>query len=213
MLDALNPEVRERLEKAVLDTFSTSDFHRASIRVIAEKAGVSFTTIYKHYGSKERLLFAFVNIWMADLTDRIEDHLKGIEDLKEKLRKVFWLHLDYYERNEGLGRILFMTLPMKTWMTDESFDQKRRVKLIIDVLKKGQRQGIINPNVRAGSLLDFMLGFIQRTFFMWIIRGKQESLAENAHNLFEMVWQGMANPATIRYISPTDSQNEKKRQE
>jgi AcrR family transcriptional regulator len=213
MLDALNPEVRERLEKAVMETFSTSDFHKASIRVIAEKAGVSFTTIYKHYGSKERLLFAFVNIWMAELTDRIADHLNGIEDLKEKLRKVFWLHLDYYERNEGLGRILFMTLPMKTWMTDESFDQKRRVSLIIDVLKKGQQQGIINPNVRAGSLLDFMLGFIQRIFFMWIIRGKQERLAEGSHILFEMVWQGMANPAIIRYIDPTDKQEEQEGQE
>ena len=204
MLDELNPEVQERLEKAVLEIFSTADFHKASIRVIAEKAGVSFTTIYKHYGSKEHLLFAFVNIWMGKLTDRIADHLKGIEDLKEKLRKVFWLHLDYYERHEELGRILFMTLPMQTWMTDKSFDQKRRVGLIIDVLKKGQQQGIINPNVRAGSLLDFMLGFIQRSFFMWIIRGKQGSLVEEANTLFEMVWQGMANPDTIRYISPKD---------
>ncbi len=205
MLDELNPEVRERLERAVMEIFSTADFHKASIRVIAEKAGVSFTTIYKHYGSKERLLFAFVNIWMAELTDRIADHLKGIEDLKEKLRKVFWLHLDYYERHEKLGRILFMTLPMQTWMTDESFDQKKRVTLIIEVLKNGQREGIINPNVRAGSLLDFMLGFIQRLFFMWIIRGKQGSLVEDAHNLFEMVWQGMANPAIIRYAAPPKS--------
>ncbi len=204
MLDDLNPEVQKRLEKAVMDIFSTSDYHKASIRIIAEKAGVSFTTIYKHYGSKERLLFSFVNIWMGKLTERIADHLNGIEDLKEKLRKVFWLHIDYYERNEGLGRILFMTLPMQTWMTDVSFDQKKRVGLIIDVLKMGQRQGIINPKVRAGSLLDFMLGFIQRSFFMWIIRGKQGSLVEEANDLFEMVWQGMANPATIRYISPTD---------
>jgi AcrR family transcriptional regulator len=204
MLDELDPEVQERLEKAVLEIFSTSDFHKASIRVIAEKAGVSFTTIYKHYGSKEQLLFTFVNIWMANLTDRIADHLNGIEDLKEKLRKVFWLHLDYYERNEGLGRILFMTLPMQTWMTDKSFDQKKRVSLIISVLKKGQEQGIINPKVRAGSLLDFMLGFIQRSFFMWIIRGKQGRLVADAHDLFEMVWQGMVNPETIRYISPAD---------
>lgn len=210
MLDELNPEVQERLEKAVLEVFSTSDFHKASIRVIAERAGVSFTTIYKHYGSKERLLFAFVNIWIGELTDRIADHLKGIEDLKEKLRKVFWLHLDYYERNEGLGRILFMTLPMQTWMTDESFDQKKRVDLIMNVLKKGQKQGIINPNVRAGTLLDFMLGFIQRSFFMWIIRGKQESLVKDANNLFEMVWQGMANPEIIRYTRPTNSPDHQK---
>ena len=208
MLEELNPEVEKRLEKAVMEVFSTSDFHKASIREVAEHAGVSFTTIYKHYESKERLLFTFVNIWMSKLTDRIEDHLKGIEDPKEKLRKVFWLHLDYYERNEGLGRILFMTLPMKTWMSDRTFDQKRRVGLIIEVLKNGQKDGTINPNVRAGSLLDFMLGFIQRTFFMWILRGKQESPTQNANHLFEMVWQGLANPEIIQYLEVNNDETE-----
>lgn len=205
MFDELNPEVQKRLETAVLEIFSTADFHKASIRDVADRAGVSFSTIYKHFGSKERLLFAYVNIWMSQLTDRIEDHLHGIEDSKEKLRKVFWLHLDYYERHEQLGRILFMTLPMQTWMADQSFDQRRRVALIIEVLRIGQKNGLINPHVRAGHLLDFMLGFIQRTFFMWIMRGKQECLADEANTLFEMVWQGMVNPEIIRYLPPPES--------
>lgn len=202
MTEELNPDVEKRLEEAVLQVFSTSDFHRASIRDIADKAGVSFTTIYKHYGSKERLLFAFVNIWMRRLTDRIEDHLQGIEDLKERLRKVFWLHLDFYERNEGYGRIMFMVLPMQTWMADESFDQKRRTKILLDILEEGRQKGIINQHLRGGFLLDFIFGFIQRTFFMWIMRGKIDGLTQNANALFEMIWQGLANPAILEYKEP-----------
>ncbi len=194
MLDDLNKDIHARLERAVLDIFSSSDFHKASIRDIANSAGVSFTTIYKHYGSKERLVFAFVDIWMGKLTDRIIDHLHGIENLKEKLRKVFWLQLDYYERHEGLGRIVFMTLPMKTWMVDETFAQPRMMSLMIDVLRQGQEEGILNPEVRAGILLDFLMGFVQRSFFMWILRGKKESLSDQANVMFEMVWQGMAIP-------------------
>ncbi len=194
MLDDLNKDIHARLEQAVLDIFSSSDFHKASIRDIANSAGVSFTTIYKHYGSKERLVFAFVDIWMGKLTDRIIDHLHGIENLKEKLRKVFWLQLDYYERHEGLGRIVFMTLPMKTWMVDETFAQPRMMSLMIDVLRQGQEEGILNPNVRAGILLDFLMGFVQRSFFMWILRGKKESLSDQANVMFEMVWQGMVIP-------------------
>ena len=49
MAEDLNPEIYNRLEKAVLEVFSHSDFHKASIRDIADQAGVSFTTIYKHY--------------------------------------------------------------------------------------------------------------------------------------------------------------------
>lgn len=190
----LRPEVHARLEKAVLEIFSQSDFHKANIRDVARRAGVSFTTIYKHYGSKERLLFSFVDIWLGKLTERIIDHLQGIEDLKEKMRKVYWLQLDYYERHEGLGKILFMTLPMQTWMSDRTFRQKRMINLYLEVLKKGQAEGILNPCVRAGILLDFMLGSVQRAFFMWVSRGQKESLAGQSQVLFDMVWRAIACP-------------------
>ena len=194
MLNDLNDDIHKRLERAVLEVFSSSDFHKASIRDIANRAGVSFTTIYKHYGSKERLVFAFVDIWMGKLADRIIDHLHGIENLKEKLRKVFWLQLDYYERHEKFGRIIFMTLPMKTWMVDKTFAQPRMMSLMIDVLRQGQDEGILNPDVRTRVLLDFLMGFVQRSFFMWILRGQEDSLADEANVMFEMVWQGMTRP-------------------
>ncbi len=192
MLPPLRPEVQARLEQAVLDIFSNADFHQANIREVAKRAGVSFSTIYKYYGSKERLVFAFVDIWLGELTERIVDHLQGIEDLKEKLRKVLWLQLDYYERHPHLGRILFLTLPMATWMADETFTQKKMIHLYLDVLKKGQAQGILNSEVRASVLLDFMLGLVQRTVFMWFQRGQKEGLAAQAHVLFELVWRGMS---------------------
>ena len=193
----LRPEVHARLEKAVLEIFSQSDFHKANIRDVARRAGVSFTTIYKHYGSKERLLFSFVDIWLGKLTERIIDHLQGIEDLKEKMRKVYWLQLDYYERHEGLGKILFMTLPMQTWMSDQTFRQKRMINLYLEVLKRGQIEGILNPHVRAGVLLDFMLGSVQRAFFMWVSRGQKESLAGQSQVLFDMVWRAISRPVDM----------------
>jgi AcrR family transcriptional regulator len=188
------PEIQKRLETAVLEIFSESDFHQANIRTVAKKAGVSFSTIYGYYGSKEGLVFAVVDVWLGKLTDRIIDHLQGIEDLKEKLRKVFWLQLDYYERNQGLAKILFMTLPMKTWMVDKTFEQKKMMNLFLEVLSQGQREGILNPNVRAGVLLDFMMGFVQRTFFMWVSRGQKDSMIAQANQLFEMVWRAISAP-------------------
>lgn len=191
MLNSLHKDIHNRLEGAVMEVFSQSDFHRASIRDVAEKAEVSFTTIYKHYTNKEQLLFAFVDVWMGKLTDRIVDHIQGVEDLHEKLRKVFWLQLDYYERHEGLGRIVFMTLPMKTWMADTTFEQKRMMHLLIKLLHQGQQEGVLNNKVDASLLLDFLMGFVQRSFFMWIQRGQKESLVDQANTMFEMVWRGM----------------------
>jgi len=195
--NGLRPEVYGRLETAVQEIFSESDFHKANMREIAKRAGISFSTIYNHYGSKERLVFAFVDVWLGKLTERIIDHLQGIEDLKEKLRKVFWLQIDYYERHSYLPRIIFMTIPMKTWMADETFEQKKMMNLFLEVLREGQREGVLNPNVRAGILLDFIMGFVQRSFVMWMSRGQRESLTAQSNALFKLVWRAMENPEQI----------------
>lgn len=190
-------DFHERLGNTILDVFSQSDFHAVGIRDIAKKAGVSFATIYKHYGNKERLVFSFVDIWMGRLTDRIIDHLQGMANLKEKLRKIFWLQLEYYERHSDFAKIIFMTLPMKTWMTDESFEQHRMFNLLMDVLRQGQEEGILNAEVDTRILLDFMLGFVQRSFIMWVQRGQKESLSDQTDIMFEMIWRGVAAHDTV----------------
>lgn len=190
----LGPDAHQRLEAAVLEVFSSVDFHEANMRTVARKAGVSFSTIYKYYGSKEGLLFSFVDKRLKVLTDRMVDHLKGIENLKDKMRKVFWLQMDYYERNPELGRIIFMTVPLVTWMQDNTFVQPNLIRIFLDTLRQGQKEGLLNPKVSAGVLLDVMYGLVQRSFFMWIYRGRKESLTAQANDLFEMCWRGMSNP-------------------
>ncbi|MCB2188090.1 MAG: TetR/AcrR family transcriptional regulator [Deltaproteobacteria bacterium] len=194
---ALSPEVKNRLEKAVLEVFSQADFHKANLRDVANRAGVSFATIYKYYGSKEALLFSFVDQWLGVLTERMIDHLKGIEDLKEKLRKVFWVQLDHYEHNPGLGIIIFMTVPLKTWMADDTFVQERMIQIYMEVLRQGQEERILNPAVPTRLLLDIMLGLVQRAFFMWVYRGQQGSLGDQALVLFEMLWRSLVNPERL----------------
>ncbi len=199
IISQLNPDVNRRLEAAVLEIFSESDFHKASIRAIAKKAGISFSTIYKHFDSKEKLLFAYIDIWLNELTDRIVDHLHGMEDLKEKLRKVLWLQLDYYERQPWLGKILFMTLPMKTWITDESFQQRVMINLYRDVLKNGQTDGILDPELAISEMIDLMNGLIQRSFFMWVYRGQKGDLTDKAGVIFTMVWRAISKPEVVPY--------------
>ena len=171
----LKPEARKRIELAVLEIFSKTDFHRATMRQIAKKAGVSFSSIYQYYGSKEKLLFGCVDHWLNELSERMIDHLQGLENLKEKMRKVFWVTLDFHEKNPDVGRILFLTIPHKTWMSDNTYTQSKLISLFINVVKSGQKQGLLNPNVPAEVMLDFMWGFVHRHFAMWIYRDKKKT--------------------------------------
>ncbi len=190
----LRPEVRKRLESTVLEIFSTTDFHRANLRELAKQAGVSFASIYKYYGNKEGLLFGTIDTVLKELAERLIDHLQGIENIKEKIRKAFWVELDFYERHPEVGRILFLILPFRKWMEDETYKQEKFVNVYVEVLRQGQRDGFLNPNVRPGVFLDIMHGIIMMRFMMWIYRGQKESLLSNFNELFEMLWRAISNP-------------------
>ena len=190
----LRPEVRKRLETAALEVFSATDFHRASIRGVAKKAKVSLASIYKYYGSKEGLIFSCLDSAFKGLCERLLDHLQGISDLKEKLRKAIWVELDFYERHPDIGQIIFLTVPFKKWMEDQSFKQKRFINVYIEVLRQGQRDDRLNSNVRPGVFLDFIHGFVQWRFVMWVYRKQAESPTANFNELFEMIWRAISNP-------------------
>ncbi len=189
--------IKARLEAAVLKVFSEEDFHRADMRTIAKTAGVSFETIYKYYGSKEKLLFAFVGEWLDELTEQAARNIEGVEDLKEKIRILVWTQLDYYERNPEMAKILYLTVPYTAWMADGSFGQNRLVEIILDVIREGRREGLLNPDARSSLLLDVMYGIIRRCFIMWVYRGQTESFTSQADAIFEAVWGGISKKPNI----------------
>jgi AcrR family transcriptional regulator len=67
----LSPETADRLEairRAAIDVAATSGYDEFSMQEVAEVSGVSRTTLYKHFPSKDHLLFeALRDMWPTDL--------------------------------------------------------------------------------------------------------------------------------------------------
>jgi AcrR family transcriptional regulator len=190
----LDTETKARLEAAVKDLFSQQDFHQVNMRCIAQKTGVGLNTIYMHYESKERLLFAFVNEWIQNLDNRLVEHLQGLEDVKEKIRKTIWVILDFYEKNPDIGIIVTMTVPFKTWMTDETFKQKDLSMRVIDLLKEGQNKGVLDPGIPANFMFDILFGVIHRVVYIWLYLKQNESMTSKINMYFDTMWRAIENP-------------------
>ena len=87
MLATMRTDTLQRIENAVLSLFSQRDFHEVSLIDVARTAHVSLQTIYKYFGSKEVLVYAMLDVMLGRLAERMLDHLQGIDDARERLRK------------------------------------------------------------------------------------------------------------------------------
>lgn len=190
----LDPDTRTRIEQAVLDIFSEREFHRVGLIEVARGANVSLQTIYKYYGSKEALLFACLDVWLGRLAARMIDHLQGIEDFKERLRKVFWVTLDFFDKNPKVGQLIMSSVYVNTWRKQGNYQNPLLFGTFIRVLGEGRTKGILNDEVDEKILLDYIFGVIARLVQMHIQRGQKEPLTTQANVLFEMLWRAIAKP-------------------
>jgi AcrR family transcriptional regulator len=191
----LDPETRARVEQAVLEVFADREFHRVGLIEIARAGNVSLQTIYKYYGSKEALLFSSLDTWLGKLAARMIDHLQGIEDYKEKLRKVFWVVLDFFEKNPKVAQLIMSSVYINTWRKTEAYQHRALFRAFMQVLGEGRTRGILNDQVDEKILLDYILGVLGRLVSMNIARGQKKPLTAQATVLFEMLWRAIAKPA------------------
>ena len=110
-LSRQDPVVRERIEWAAVQVFADSAFHQVTLQEIARAARCSLQTIYRYYGderlgSKEALLNACLHHGLEQLAERMLDHLAGIDTFRDRLSKVFWVVLDFFDRNPQMGRMM-----------------------------------------------------------------------------------------------------------
>lgn len=192
----LDAETKARLEATVKELFSQKDFHQVNMRCIAQKTGLGLNTIYMYYESKERLLFSFIDEWIKNLDGRLVEHLQGLEDIKEKIRKIIWVIIDFYEKNPDIATIVMLTVPFKTWMTDETFKQKDLSMHIIDLLKEGQNKGVLDPDIPADFMFDILFGVIHRIVYIWLYLKKNEKMTSKVSMHFDVLWRAIENPGT-----------------
>ncbi len=194
ILATMRPDTLKRIEKAVLDLFSRQDFHDVSLLDVAKAANVSLQTIYKYFGSKETLVYAMLDVMLGRLAERMIDHLQGIDDARERLRKTCWVTLDYMDKHPAVMLLLFTAVPVSRHKNIRIYESPELMGAFLGVFKDGQQRGVLNHQVSSKILLDVFMGIIGRVVLMHIVRREDRSLIDQFDELFNILWRAMSLP-------------------
>ena len=192
MLATMRTDTLQRIEKAVLSLFSQRDFHEVSLIDVARTAHVSLQTIYKYFGSKEVLVYAMLDVMLGRLAERMLDHLQGIDDARERLRKTLWVTVDYMDKHPAVILLLFTAVPVSRHNNIGIYESPELMGAFRGVLKDGQARGVLNNTVSSKVLLDVFMGIIGRVILMHIVRGERRPLIEQFDEFFNIVWRAMS---------------------
>ena len=195
----VKPEVlaarREEILQAAETCFARQGFHQTTVQDVIRESGLSAGCIYSHFASKEDLIQAIgESRHQRDSALLAADN--GDSDPLESLRTIARAFLADLQKEQGLRS---RRVALQLWaeaLRDEVIREqvingvRKPIALIVELLRRGQRLGVIDSDVNPRGIARTMVSMFQGIVLqrLW---GEPFSTAE-AMSAFEAFLVGIA---------------------
>jgi AcrR family transcriptional regulator len=166
----VRPEVlaarRDEILVAAETCFAQQGFHQTTMQDVIKESGLSAGCIYGHFAGKDELIQAIGERRHARDGALLES-ARGIKDPREGLRAIARASLADLHKEEGLRS---RRIALQLWaeaLRDEAIHRQvtsgvhRPAALIVELLRRGQRSGVIDPALNPRSIARSMVAMFQ----------------------------------------------------
>ena len=171
----------------------SKNFSDITIEDIVHTSGVNSALIYKYYGDKRGLLYHVLCDGLERFDAGLERELKGIKGALNKLRKLIWFHINHYQENRVMARILLLEARSHHSYFESEAHQKIRQynALIREIIEEGVRVGEIRDDIPVRLINQILMGSIEHLCLPWLISGEEISTDDETDNLCSVVFNGI----------------------
>lgn len=186
---------RDEILAAAEVCFARQGFHQTTIQDVIRESGLSAGCIYGHFSGKDELIQAIGERRHAR-DSALLDSGRRIKDPLEGLRAIARASLADLNKEEGLRS---RRIALQLWaeaLRDEAIHRQvtsgvhRPVALIVGLLRRGQRSGVIDPSLNPRSIARSMVAMFQG-FILQRLWGEPFSSSE-ALAAFELFLKSLA---------------------
>ncbi len=181
---------QEKIERVSLALFAEKGVDRTTIGDIARAAGIAEGTIYRHYPSKEELvwrLFSRNYLRLARELDALQAGRRGIE---EKLKAMVGIFCTLYEHNPEMFR--FLLLVQHGQLERVTDDMQTPVKVVKAVIEAAIADGEI-PAQDAEVATAMVLGMVLQVAVFKVYGRIAAPLGDFAERLAEGCWRALGH--------------------
>jgi AcrR family transcriptional regulator len=194
-LEKLDTEIRrEQIVEAALSLIAAHGVRRLSMAALARRVGLVPSALYRHFGSKQEILRAAVQM----IGQKARDNMKAVRELTpnslERLQLLLTGIIKMIRELQAMPRIIFS----EGMSTDHPEDKQQAyemlqgvVKRIEDIIREGQDRGEIRADRDARSLAIMFWGMIPASVILWHISDGQFDVTRHAQKSWELFREGI----------------------
>jgi len=187
------PPGRVKLAEALKLLLERKEFGAITTAQISRTSGVNEALIYKYFGDKRGLLHHVLGEFLDIHFAQLKTDLKGIKGALNKLRTLIRAHINLYETNRIVAKILLLEVRnYPGYFESESYRQVQLYsRTMVKIIEEGVRKGEIREDIPVGSIRQAILGGIEHVCLPGIIYNRPFSTDELSGDLCAILVDGI----------------------
>lgn len=173
-----------------MEIIATDGLENLTMLKIGKRVGISDAALYKHFKSKQIILFEMTQEIKQSMYENVQSEVLGMNGSPvDKLREFLRLHLTFLERHKGLPRILFSeALHTNDPQLQEALRQiiNNYLSFVEGLLMAGQKASLIRNDLDVEAAAQAFLGITQGTVILWALSDTQKPLAQRWESLWDV---------------------------
>jgi TetR/AcrR family fatty acid metabolism transcriptional regulator len=189
-----HPPGRIKIADALRGLLEKKEFNAITTAEIARSAGVAEALIYKYFKDKRDLLHQVLGEYLEQYHIQVNEDLRGIRGVLNKLRKLIWSHIQVYATNRVFARILLIEVRShKDYYMSETYE---RVKIysstVLDILEEGVANQEIRDDISIMLARQVILGSIEQVCLTGITFEREIDPDALTDAICDIVFRGIA---------------------
>lgn len=184
-------ERHEQIFRAATRIFVSRGYDRATVREIAEEAGLSLGSLYTYIKTKEDILYLVFEKLTGARRENIRRALKSIQDPAERVEAVIRGHLEIAERYQD--EVLLMYQETKSLSRESLVSVLSRegeyIRFVEEILHEASDQSLIQGDPRlSADIITFLCSIV--ALRRWTLR-RRFAPAEAVDGLVAFILRGL----------------------
>lgn len=156
---------------------------KLTIKNLAADLNLSEAALYRHFKSKDEILFMLLNYFMIDMNKHVAAILNENEKHPSKyLQKIFSSQLETFVKNPSIVSIIFsegifhFNIELKEMVSGM---MEKMHKNISGIISEGQKEGLYRNLLSAEHLATIVMGSMRMVVLKWKLNGHKSDIVKN----------------------------------
>ena len=183
----------QQILAAALRVFARDGISRSRIADVAAEAGISTSTLYEYYKSKEDLAY---EVPMAHLAEFFDSYRKAVAEksgARDRLLLYLSMSADYAREHADWARLLYLEIWPSVFVNEtdlrHSIDDFLRV--VIFLIKQGIAEGIWSKARDPYQTAAILNGGLNQVIITWLLYRQPRNLTKAGIDVVERILQMM----------------------